>query len=537
MRLLSIKLQNFASYKDLEFNYENQGLALISGPTGSGKSTLQDAALWTLFGVTAKDGNADDVKSWTADGAPTTGVLKLVTKDNKEITVCRIRGSSTQNDLFWIEDYDEPHRGKDITETQALLNQRLGIDPDTYIASAYYNEFSPTGQFFTSKAKDRRELLEKLADLTLPTTLLERITIEKRESKKAIAEATKTVERLTGKQEQLRREQESLKRDVESWEIAQKQTLEALKAAYKTFDREKQSKIDALQTKSDAWEAQKTKQINELANKLHEFSIKLDANSEAICNKCKQPDPKVTKLLMQEDRAKQEISQLDRSVNPFTAQIETTTQLENLYSVQMEGAKSQQNPFLYSVNRNTQEREDTTHLLSEAKTRLEVTEHRHGSLEHLADLSSELRAELLRNTIRRIQDETNRYLTTYFDAELKVLLEVKDTDSLEVTVSKSGYECNYKQLSKGQRGLLKLCFSISVMEASSNRSGVHFSTLFFDEALDGLDVDLKVKTFNLFSELSLKHESILVIEHSTELKNLFSTNYSVKLENDRSVLE
>lgn len=46
--------KNFASFRELEFDFSNKGLTLIAGPTGSGKSTLLDAPSWCLFGVTSK---------------------------------------------------------------------------------------------------------------------------------------------------------------------------------------------------------------------------------------------------------------------------------------------------------------------------------------------------------------------------------------------------------------------------------------------------------------------------------------------------
>jgi DNA repair exonuclease SbcCD ATPase subunit len=66
MRILSCQAQNFGSYKELNLDLADIGLSLVYGRTGSGKSTLPDVVAWTLFGTTAKDGAADDVRSWQA---------------------------------------------------------------------------------------------------------------------------------------------------------------------------------------------------------------------------------------------------------------------------------------------------------------------------------------------------------------------------------------------------------------------------------------------------------------------------------------
>ena len=54
MQLLSIDLSNFGSYEKLEFDFTDLGLSLVSGPTGSGKSTLQDGPYWVMFGELLK---------------------------------------------------------------------------------------------------------------------------------------------------------------------------------------------------------------------------------------------------------------------------------------------------------------------------------------------------------------------------------------------------------------------------------------------------------------------------------------------------
>ncbi len=90
---------------------------------------------------------------------------------------------------------------------------------------------------------------------------------------------------------------------------------------------------------------------------------------------------------------------------------------------------------------------------------------------------------------------------------------------------------------KGQRQMLKLSFVLSVMAAASNKAGVHFDNLFFDEALDGLDTDMKVKAYGLLEELATRHGSVLVIDHAPEFQALFDRRYHVTLDGDHSHIE
>jgi energy-coupling factor transporter ATP-binding protein EcfA2 len=74
------------------------------------------------------------------------------------------------------------------------------------------------------------------------------------------------------------------------------------------------------------------------------------------------------------------------------------------------------------------------------------------------------------------------------------------------------------------------------MDIAANEAGIFFHTLFFDEALDGLSPRLKIQSFQLFEELNLTHETLLLIEHSPEFQNLFNTKFNVSIENDKSTI-
>lgn len=174
MRIISASLQNFASYKSLNFNFIDQGLTLIQGHTGSGKSTLCDAVPWTIWGQTAKGGAVSEVLTWPGDKVAKGSVHLEI--NNTAYIIRRSRGAKAKdNDLSIQEVGSDPRRGKDIPDTQKLINQLLGVTADLYLSGAYYHEFSQTAQFFTTTAKNRRAICEQLVDLTLAKTLQQRL--------------------------------------------------------------------------------------------------------------------------------------------------------------------------------------------------------------------------------------------------------------------------------------------------------------------------------------------------------------------------
>lgn len=531
MRILKVEVTNFGSYGYLELELKDQGLILVHGATGSGKSTLQDIVPWLLFGVTAKGGKADDIRKWNSgelfgEAASVHGRL-IAEIPTGVITITRIRGKSGQNDLYWNIS-GQRYRGKDITESQTLLEAHLGISSDLYIAGAYYNEFSPIGAFFTAKASARRELLEKLSDLSLPKTLYERAANERKGCNKAKLSISERLNQAIGRLQGLEAAEVENQRNAIRWSESQARSLEDLKEKSQNFDKEIQFRLEGLTAKSDGWIEETNSRMFWAGRTItkHKKTLQEMSDSCPTCGK----DTGRDAILRAQNALQSELQQLKKATNPYSDQMVQIRNSVNSYQDELERQLKTTNPFVSNEHTIVRQR----HTISSIKDEQQSLDNKISALEQLTSIAQTTRGLLLKTAVQNIQEQTNKYLETYFDAEIRVGFDIRDDDNLEVSIQKSGHECSYKQLSKGQRGLLKLCFSVSVMKAAANRAGIHFNALFFDEALDGLSSDLKLKAFNLFSELSKDHESVFVIDHDEALKTLFSKSMHVILENDES---
>jgi ABC-type molybdenum transport system ATPase subunit/photorepair protein PhrA len=76
-----------------------------------------------------------------------------------------------------------------------------------------------------------------------------------------------------------------------------------------------------------------------------------------------------------------------------------------------------------------------------------------------------------------------------------------------------------------------------MMIAVQDQTGVIPNVIFLDEALDGLDDNLKTKAFGLLQKISLRHEATFVVEHNSQLKSMFTNTYNVTLKNGFSEIE
>lgn len=558
MKVKSVLAENFGSYELLQMDLADKGLTLVHGATGSGKSTLPDVVAWTLFGVTAKGGAADDVRAWGSPN-PTSGQVFL-----EGLTVVRKRGKANQNDLFFYTDDSGPIRGKDATDTQKLLNERLGCDADTFLSASYLSEFSPTATFFSARAKDRREVFERVADLSLPVTLLERIKTKAKLEKTSHDSLLRTeTQRISQRQVHVSHLQR-LRREADAWEGKQRAALrhapditamsESLgRQAAEWYDQHAR-RLEALADRIDQV-TQKQASVEDLQKSIKQLQAGLERLRNTTCGECGGPkegakaDKQVQLIQAQKDALQaallnqarldgyiRELDTLDAAVNPFNAQIDACEQVYEKEQQAYEALKAAVNPHKASI---AELEEDTakleTGLAATSEARLAGAA-RISALDQLADLTYTLRATLLLHSVTQAEEKTNNILERHFESEIRVKFEMADADSLNVSIIKNGHQANFKQLSKGQRQLLKLSFMVGVMDLTANNAGQSFNVVFADEALDGLDSELKVKALTLFEEMAVTHGSVYLIEHSSEVKALVDNRIEVTLNGDHSEL-
>lgn len=94
MRLLKLQIKNFISIKQASVDFEelNDGVFLISGPTGSGKSSMLDAIHWVLFGKTLSSNRAavaKEIRSTYASGTEDTTVTLTFNQNKIDYKVVR----------------------------------------------------------------------------------------------------------------------------------------------------------------------------------------------------------------------------------------------------------------------------------------------------------------------------------------------------------------------------------------------------------------------------------------------------------------
>ena len=157
----SVKAENFQSWASLEFDVQN-GITLITGynyddntAEGAGKSAILNAICWGLFGEIPKDTKMDDVikqgeKNCFVKVELSNGLIVERSRKPNDLTLTTESGTI---------------RGKDIKETQKLVERYSGFTYETFLQSVYFAQNSLV-KFILLNEDGKAKILSQIADLS-----------------------------------------------------------------------------------------------------------------------------------------------------------------------------------------------------------------------------------------------------------------------------------------------------------------------------------------------------------------------------------
>lgn len=157
-----VRARHFLSFAELDFEMK-AGVTLIDGwneddqtPEGAGKSAILNAICWGYFGKIPKDANIDDV---IKEGEKSAGVE---VEHNDGVVIRRLRGP---NELAIVKD-GQVIKGKDAKETQALIEEYLGLTFETFCQTIYFAQ-NYTKKFITANQEEKGKILSEVQDLII----------------------------------------------------------------------------------------------------------------------------------------------------------------------------------------------------------------------------------------------------------------------------------------------------------------------------------------------------------------------------------
>lgn len=250
MKIETIKIQNFLSFQNAEYNFSDQGLSLFTGvnhdvaerSNGTGKTSVIEALLWVLFGETSKSLKSDDVINRDAGKDCVVSVKIEGAGGEYIITRCR-KHSKFKNDLIF------EHNGNNIsaqnsTETQEKINYMLGLDFKIFTNAVIFPQESKF-KFIGATDNEKKDILTDILDLHFIDEAYDKLMVDHKTTQQQINNLNVQNDEINKFLTDLVNEQENNKLQAEQWEdnrqVEINHHLETLKAA--------QSKLKTLQDK------------------------------------------------------------------------------------------------------------------------------------------------------------------------------------------------------------------------------------------------------------------------------------------------
>lgn len=177
MKIGEVKIKDFLAIGEATFSLDDLGLVSVQGQNfdntssvsnGAGKSSLMDAVMWCLFGVTARGASTSEVIRHGAKEAQVD--LDLLEDDGSIYRVTRNRSKSKSG--LWLTHIDASGggvialTGGTTAITQATIERALGCSAEVFRAAVYLGqEQMPDLPGMTDKRL--KELIEEAAGLSL----------------------------------------------------------------------------------------------------------------------------------------------------------------------------------------------------------------------------------------------------------------------------------------------------------------------------------------------------------------------------------
>ena len=291
MKPIKLELRGFITYKDkidIDFTrlYDKK-IFIISGDTGSGKTSIFDAISFALYGKTSRDIPMDKLRS----DFLTPEYLYTYVKFNFEVDnrIYQIERIPSQRAKRTKIDQDIKHAASlyDITDEKTLLAEKIGdvekeiiniigLDKDqfTKVMLLAQGEFQ---QFLHASSKDRTELLGKIFKTDQYKKIQETIKEKSKASKKDLEYIDKNLQNEIEKDREINDAIDSGERITHDFKVIVEK-IDNIRASYEkdlasrkeAYDKENQTYSSLLEKR------EKDKNLNENILKFREVSANLE---------------------------------------------------------------------------------------------------------------------------------------------------------------------------------------------------------------------------------------------------------------------
>lgn len=546
MKIHKIKITNFRSlYGTHEFVFDDlEGLVKLSGPIGSGKTSVGEAVICALFGK-VKDHTSPNMIAWGTD----TYELEVdLTSRGHNIHV--IRNPKKQLDVT-VDGKQIAATGKN--DMQSTLEEyydvpRLAIEKMCIIN---FNSFSSLASLTPYETK---QFLDDIFGFHTFTEYNDEVVLERKDEQV----------RLTGLQAILQDTQQQIqylenKKQKQQEEIRNSVDITGLDAKREEYVNEGirlKTIYDTNNADIQALRSECAQKINELRRKQTEAAtlgkVQKDNYNKFKEGKCPTCGHDIEQTVIESYKQKMEsyaadwhhyeedIQKINDEYNEKTfekinvnndllTQMNDLKQhireIDNKVNIYKNNLKLINENFDDLISSYIKKREDIERQITESDKEI-------GEWNELNDLFSKtLRYKLLDTLIPHINSSIHYYMSkleqgykVVYDQEFKAHIYTDNIDG----------EISYKDLSTGQKKTLDMAIIFGILQ--NLIANVDFNLVFLDELFANLDTDARNTMLSVLQESLAEHRSVFVINHADMSDDFFNHKIRVRLTNKKVTL-
>ena len=546
MIIHNITIKDFKScYGTHYFDFDKmKGLVKLSGPIGSGKTTLGEALLWGLFG-TVKGQNNNQLIAWNCKACEIE--LNLTCKDNNIHIIRNIR------EPLVVEINGRKLAASNKKDTQAILEEEIYDVPKLAIIKMCIISFNAFNSLCSMSVGETKMFLDEIFGFKIFSEYNDEIKVERKQQENeqirlqsVYEENLLQIENLKQKQEeQTIQLKESVdldgikeqRNDLVNQGIALKNKKAALKVEREQKDKEYDTQIQLFLNKmTEAVTLGKQAKnhyntfksgicptcgqhidqahIDEYKNKMEEYAniwkqnneekIKLENEKQKVHESYHEPMIKCDEEM---DKLRKQISKLDAELKSYNDSVQL---IQDNYDELIKEYEEKSKELKSQLDKCTSE----------------IVEW--GEMNDL--FSKTLRYNLLETLIphinKSIQFFINKLEQNYkieFDQEFKAHIYVDGWDK----------EIAYNNLSTGQRKSLDLAIIFGILQ--NIIANVDLNILFLDELFSNMDANARNIMLSILNENIGGNKTIFVINHAEMQDDMFKHKIRVCLEKKKII--
>ena len=548
MIIHNIRISNFKSlYGDHYFDFDKcKGLIKLSGPIGSGKTSLAESIIWGLFGNIKGQTNTSII-SWNEK---TCEIEMYLTSKGKDSHMIR-----NMREPLIIEVNGKVLAASNKRDTQEILEEELLDVPKLAVIKMCIISFTQFNSLANMNPSETKQFLDEIFGFKLFSDYNDQIILERKNQQNEQIKLQSIYEENITQLENIKKKQSfqtnQLKESINLNELQNKRQQlvnegveikkhkESLKKERDQKDREFDIEIKNIISKitevttlgkqaKNHYNTFKSgtcptcgqpidqNHINEYKNKMNEYAniyreweqkkIETESKKQESHNQYHNP---IIECDTKMDQLRQKISQIDAELKSYNDSVQLINDnYEDLIN----------------------EYENKIKLVKEKldKCDLEIAEWNEMSTLFTKTLRYNLLESLIPHINKSIQFYINKLDQSFsvkYDQEFKAHIFVDSWDR----------EINYNNLSTGQKKTLDLAIIFGILQ--NIISTIDMNIIFLDELFSNMDGDTRNIMLNLLNETMVKDKSVFVVNHAEMADDFFAHKIRVRLENKKQTIK